>query len=170
MLKFNLKFNCMRIIIFPAAASIWFAWKFNKKKVAILKCFMMTGIFWQLVCQEINQLIRNEVKCLKWIRYTETFLEQEKTPKVQRTQVTTKLKHPGSPKLLSRIKGQHFDSGGSNVEAEVEGEVESSVLYYNLKKTSLHPQLTKSSTTTMTFHHLTSPPTCQFCSQRAEQL
>ena len=62
------------------------------------------------------------------------------------------------------------DSGGSYVEPLAEGEVESSVSYCNLKKTSLHPQLTISSTTTMTSHQLTSPPTCQFCSQRAEQL
>ena len=55
-------------------------------------------------------------------------------------------------------------------ELKEEGEVESSVSYCNLKKTSLHPQLTISSTTTMTSHQLTSPPTCQFCSQRAEQL
>ena len=64
----------------------------------------------------------------------------------------------------------HNDSGGSYVEPLAEGEVESSVSYCNLKKTSLHPQLTISSTTTMTSHQLTSPPTCQFCSQRAEQL
>ena len=61
-------------------------------------------------------------------------------------------------------------SGGSYVEPLAEGEVESSVSYCNLKKTSLHPQLTISSPTTMTSHQLTSPPTCQFCSQRAEQL
>ena len=64
----------------------------------------------------------------------------------------------------------HNDSGGSYGESLAEGEVESSVSYCNLKKTSLHPQLTISSPTTMTSHHLTSPPTCQFCSQRAEQL
>ena len=62
------------------------------------------------------------------------------------------------------------DSGGSYVEPLAEGEVESSVSYCNLKKTSLHPQLTMSSITTMTSHQPTSPPTCQFCSQRAEQL
>ena len=62
------------------------------------------------------------------------------------------------------------DSGGSYVEPLAEGEVESSVSYCNLKKTSLHPQLAKSSTTTMTSHQLTSPPTCQFFSQTAEQL
>ena len=64
----------------------------------------------------------------------------------------------------------HNDSGGSYVESLAEGEVESSVSYCNLKNTSLHPQLTISSPTTMTSHQLTSPPTCQFCSQRAEQL
>ena len=62
------------------------------------------------------------------------------------------------------------DSGGSYVEPLAEGEVESSVSYCNLKQTSLHPQLTISSTTTMTSHQLTPPTTCQFCSQRAEQL
>ena len=62
------------------------------------------------------------------------------------------------------------DSGGSYVEPLAEGEVESSVSYCNLKKTSLHTQLTIYSTITMTSHQLTSPPICQFCSQRAEQL
>ena len=66
--------------------------------------------------------------------------------------------------LLTRMEGHRIDCGGSNVEALVEGEVESSVLYCNLTKTSLHPQLTKSPTTTMTSHQQTSPPTCLFCS------
>ena len=70
----------------------------------------------------------------------------------------------------SPVDLDHNDSGVSYVESLAEGEVESSVSYCNLKKTSLHPQLTISSTTTMTSHQLTSPPTCQFCSQRAEQL
>ena len=91
-------------------------------------------------------------------------------PEMRTTPVRRFAQQMRSTNLLSRIEGQHFDSGGSNVEALVEGEVESSVLYCNLKKTSLHPQLTNFSTTTMTSHQLTSPPTCQFCSQRAEQL
>ena len=85
--------------------------------------------------------------------------EEKKNEEAEESLVTT------SPEDLD-----HNDSGGSYVESLAEGEVESSVSYCNLKKTSLHPQLTISSTTTMTSHQLTSPPTCQFCSQRAEQL
>ena len=85
--------------------------------------------------------------------------EEKKNEEAEESLVTT------SPEDLD-----HNDSGGSYVEPLAEGEVESSVSYCNLKKTSLHPQLTMSSITTMTSHQPTSPPTCQFCSQRAEQL
>ena len=70
--------------------------------------------------------------------------------------------------LLTKIKGQHIDSGGSNVEALVEGEVESSVPYCNLTKTSLQPQLTKSSPKIITPHQRSSPPICQSCSKRMQ--
>ena len=70
--------------------------------------------------------------------------------------------------LLTRMEGHHIDSGGSNVEALVEGEVESSVPYCNLTKTSLHPQLTKSSPKIITPHQRSSPPICQSCSKRMQ--
>ena len=70
--------------------------------------------------------------------------------------------------LLTRMEGHHIDSGGSNVEALVEGEVESSVPYCNLTKTSLQPQLTKSSPKIITPHQRSSPPICQSCSKRMQ--
>ena len=70
--------------------------------------------------------------------------------------------------LLTRMGGHHIDSGGSNVEALVEGEVESSVPYCNLTKTSLQPQLTKSSPKIITPHQRSSPPICQSCSKRMQ--
>ena len=74
-----------------------------------------------------------------------------------------------STNLLSRMEGHQIDSGGSYVEALAEGEVESSVFLSNLTKTSLLPQLTKSPTKIMTPQQLTSPTTCQSCSQRMQQ-
>ena len=74
-----------------------------------------------------------------------------------------------STNLLSRMEGHQIDSGGSYVEALAEGEVESSVFLSNLTKTSLPPQLTKSPTKIMTPQQLTSPTTCQSCSQRMQQ-
>ena len=71
--------------------------------------------------------------------------------------------------LLTRMEGHRIDCGGSNVEALVEGESESSVFFSNLTKTSLLPQLTKSPTKIMTPQQLTSPATCQSCSQRMQQ-
>ena len=70
--------------------------------------------------------------------------------------------------LLTRMEGHHIDSGGSNVEALVEGEVESSVPYCNLTKTNLQPQLTKSSPKIITPHQRSSPPICQSCSKRMQ--
>ena len=70
--------------------------------------------------------------------------------------------------LLTRMGGHHIDSGGSNVEALVEGEVESSVPYCNRTKTSLQPQLTKSSPKIITPHQRSSPPICQSCSKRMQ--
>ena len=70
--------------------------------------------------------------------------------------------------LLTRMGGHHIDSGGSNAEALVEGEVESSVPYCNLTKTSLQPQLTKSSPKIITPHQRSSPPICQSCSKRMQ--
>ena len=70
--------------------------------------------------------------------------------------------------LLTRMEGHHIDSGGSNAEALVEGEVESSVPYCNLTKTSLQPQLTKSSPKIITPHQRSSPPICQSCSKRMQ--
>ena len=61
-------------------------------------------------------------------------------PEMRTTPVRRFAQQMRSTNLLSRIEGQHFDSGGSTIEALVEGDVESSVLYCNLKKTSLHPQ------------------------------
>ena len=49
-----------------------------------------------------------------------------------------------STNLLSRMEGHQIDSGGSNVEALVEGDLESSVFFNNLTKPSLLSQLTKS--------------------------
>ena len=74
-----------------------------------------------------------------------------------------------STNLLSRMEGHQIDSGGSYVEALAEGEVESSVFLSNLTKTFLLPQLTKSPTKIMTPQQLTSPTTCQSCSQRMQQ-
>ena len=74
-----------------------------------------------------------------------------------------------STNLLSRMKGHQIDRGGSYVEALVEGEMESSVLFSNLTKTSLLLQLTKSPTKIMTPQQLTSPTACQSCSQRVQQ-
>ena len=71
--------------------------------------------------------------------------------------------------LLTRMEGHHIDSGGSNVEALVEGEVESSVFFSNLTKTSLLPQLTKSSPKIITPHQRSSPTICQSCSKRMQQ-
>ena len=71
--------------------------------------------------------------------------------------------------LLTRMEGHHIDSGGSNVEALVEGEVESSVFFSNLTKTSLLPQLTKSPSKIITPQQLTSPTACQSCTQRVQQ-
>ena len=73
-----------------------------------------------------------------------------------------------STNLLLRMEGHHIDSGSSNIEALVEGEMESSVPYCNLKKTSLHPQLTKSSPKISTPLQLKSPLICQSCSQRMQ--
>ena len=70
-----------------------------------------------------------------------------------------------STNLLSRMEGHQIDSGGSYVEALAEGEV----FLSNLTKTSLPPQLTKSPTKIMTPQQLTSPTTCQSCSQRMQQ-
>ena len=70
--------------------------------------------------------------------------------------------------LLARMEGHHIDSGGSNAEALVEGEVESSVPYCNRTKTSLQPQLTKSSPKIITPHQRSSPPICQSCSKRMQ--
>ena len=74
-----------------------------------------------------------------------------------------------STNLLSRMKGHQIDRGGSYVEALVEGEMESSVFFSNLTKTSLLLQLTKSPTKIMTPQQLTSPTACQSCSQRVQQ-
>ena len=70
-----------------------------------------------------------------------------------------------STNLLSRMEGHQIDSGGSYVEALAVGEV----FLSNLTKTSLLPQLTKSPTKIMTPQQLTSPTTCQSCSQRMQQ-
>ena len=70
--------------------------------------------------------------------------------------------------LLTRMEGHHIDCGGSNVEALVEGEVESSVFFSNLTKTSLLPQLTKSSPKIITPHQRSSPTICQSCSKRMQ--
>ena len=103
----------------------------------------------------------------KKVHYKYVMEETNGPPHAGATDKPKKFAQMRSTNLLLRVKGRHIDSGGSNVEALVKGEVESSVLYCNLTKTSLHPQLTKSPTTTMTSHQLPSPPTCQFCSQRA---
>ena len=71
--------------------------------------------------------------------------------------------------LLTRMEGHRIDCGGSNVEALVEGEVESSVFFSNLTKTSLLPQLTKSPSKIITPQQLTSPTACQSCTQRVQQ-
>ena len=70
--------------------------------------------------------------------------------------------------LLTRMEGHRIDCGGSNVEALVEGEVESSVFFSNLTKTSLLPQLTKSSPKIITPHQRSSPTICQSCSKRMQ--
>ena len=100
---------------------------------------------------------KNSEEYRSWVE--EEKLKELKEKKAEESLVTT-----------SPVDLDQNDSGGSYVEPLAEGEVESSVSYCNLKKTSLHPQLTMSSITTMTSHQPTSPPTCQFCSQRAEQL
>ena len=105
MLKFNLKFNCMRIIIFPAAASIWFAWKLNNRKGCDFEFFYddwdMNDFFRKFSARKSINWIQNEVNYLKWIlKIHRNFLGTRKTPKVQGTQVTTKPKHPRSPYRL----------------------------------------------------------------------